>query len=330
MFTAMDEDGFGIYDITDPDAPQQIGHFNTTQFGSGQFNGNARAVTIKDNYAFVAISYAGLIVLDISDKTNPQLVKRFSEYGGHGLYRNGNDLYVSEFVLGKYIVDISDPINSSIIADPEEFEIPGGLFVQDNYAYIADTTLYVYDISDKSNPIEISSTHTNARGYIFVLDNQAYIFSSDKDSVFIYDVTDPGKPVPVESASLTIDGRIIITADYIYTSARNAGVKIYKNEILTTSIETQASAPSSFSLSQNYPNPFNQSTSINYSIPSHSFVSLKISDIQGNVIKTLINESQSAGTYSINFDASGLAPGFYFFRLQSGNFSQIRKAILIK
>jgi hypothetical protein len=330
LFAAMSKDGFGIFDITDPEAPQQIGHYNTAQFGSGQFIGDARGVSIKDNYAFVAISYAGLIVLEISDKTKPQLVAHLTEHGGHGMERYGDYLYVSKFVYGRYIVDISDPSNSRIIADPEEFDIPGGLFVRDNFAYIADTTLHVFDVSDKSNPVAISSTATDARGNIFVLDNTAYIASRDKDSVFIYDVTNPHSPVPVDSVKLNIDGPAIVTEDYIYTIARHAGVKIYKNEIVPTVVENRESTPFSLSLSQNYPNPFNPSTTIQFEVPADGHVELAVFNMLGQQVAVLADRQFEAGSHRLQFDAAHLPNGVYIYRLRSNGENQFKKMILMK
>ena len=88
--------------------------------------------------------------------------------------------------------------------------------------------------------------------------------------------------------------------------------------------------PNNYELSQNYPNPFNPSTKINYSIPANSKVSLIVYDILGREIKTLVNEFQSAGRYSIEFNAKGLASGIYFYRLTSGQFSETQKLILLR
>lgn len=95
--------------------------------------------------------------------------------------------------------------------------------------------------------------------------------------------------------------------------------------------------PTEFTLLQNYPNPFNPSTKINFSIPNNEFVSLKVFDILGNEIATLINQEMSSGSYSFNFDASnlpngntGLSSGIYLYQLKAGNFSQTRKMNLIK
>ena len=85
-----------------------------------------------------------------------------------------------------------------------------------------------------------------------------------------------------------------------------------------------------FNMTQNYPNPFNPSTSITYQIPDKEFVTLIVYDILGRKVKTLINEKQEAGSYSVIFDASKLASGLYIAQLQSDKFSKTIKMNLVK
>jgi hypothetical protein len=87
---------------------------------------------------------------------------------------------------------------------------------------------------------------------------------------------------------------------------------------------------SSYKLSQNYPNPFNPSTIINYQLPITNFVSLKVYDVLGNRVATLVNDEKPAGNYSVNFNASNLSSGIYFYQLKANNFIQTKKMILIK
>jgi len=86
--------------------------------------------------------------------------------------------------------------------------------------------------------------------------------------------------------------------------------------------------PTGFLLAQNYPNPFNPSTYISYSIPESGPVILVVYDVLGKEIKILVNEFQEAGNYSIHFNANGLSNGIYFYKLHSGNHSEIRKMVL--
>lgn len=95
-------------------------------------------------------------------------------------------------------------------------------------------------------------------------------------------------------------------------------------------IEVDARIPSKFALNQNYPNPFNPTTTINYEVAKDSRVTIKVYDVIGNEVATLVNEIKPAGTYDVVFDASNLGNGVYFYKLQAGNFTAVKKLILLK
>jgi len=88
--------------------------------------------------------------------------------------------------------------------------------------------------------------------------------------------------------------------------------------------------PTKFEISQNYPNPFNPTTSIQFRIPENSFVSLKIYNVLGKEIATLLNEQKNSGSYEVNFDATNLTSGIYFYRIEANSFVKTKKMILIK
>ncbi len=88
--------------------------------------------------------------------------------------------------------------------------------------------------------------------------------------------------------------------------------------------------PASYSLGQNYPNPFNPSTTIDYSLAEHGSITIKVYNLIGKEMATLVNEEKPAGNYSVKFDASSLSSGVYFYTMKSGNFTQTRKFILMK
>jgi hypothetical protein len=94
--------------------------------------------------------------------------------------------------------------------------------------------------------------------------------------------------------------------------------------------EAPASVITSYALSQNYPNPFNPSTTISYKIPKSGFVSLFVYDALGREVQTLVNEEKTQGKYSVEFKASNLPSGVYFYTLRAGEFISIRKMIVVK
>lgn len=88
--------------------------------------------------------------------------------------------------------------------------------------------------------------------------------------------------------------------------------------------------PDKFSLDQNYPNPFNPTTTIKYDLPRASHVSLSVYDVLGREIVTLLNEEKSPGTYTIQWDATGVSSGVYFYRLRAGDFVRTRRMLILK
>ena len=95
-------------------------------------------------------------------------------------------------------------------------------------------------------------------------------------------------------------------------------------------VENEGNLPLEFSLEQNYPNPFNPSTIIKFSIPEQSRVTLKIYDVLGREVRTLVNEVRNAGSHQVNFDASGLASGLYIYTINTDNFTSSKKMMLLK
>jgi hypothetical protein len=94
--------------------------------------------------------------------------------------------------------------------------------------------------------------------------------------------------------------------------------------------QISSDVPDNFALHQNYPNPFNPSTIINYQLAMSSYVNLKIFDITGKEVKVLVNTKQEAGTYEVEFNAENLPSGVYFYKLITDNFSDTKRALLLK
>jgi hypothetical protein len=100
--------------------------------------------------------------------------------------------------------------------------------------------------------------------------------------------------------------------------------------ILTNAGSNESKIPKVFKLYNNYPNPFNPATKIKFDLPSNCNVKLKIFDITGKEVANLINEELKAGTYEYQFNAVNLSSGVYFYRIETGNFSDIKRMMLIK
>ncbi|MBM4158860.1 MAG: T9SS type A sorting domain-containing protein [Ignavibacteria bacterium] len=101
-----------------------------------------------------------------------------------------------------------------------------------------------------------------------------------------------------------------------------------KSQVVSDNVKVEE--PEEYILNQNYPNPFNPTTKINFALPKQGFVTMKVYDILGRVVRTLVNEYKNAGNYITEFDGTNLSSGVYFYKLTADNFSNVKKMILIK
>ena len=121
------------------------------------------------------------------------------------------------------------------------------------------------------------------------------------------------------------------TSLYISTYFNNQIWQLLNNIICSqTEVKNETVNPAGFNLQQNYPNPFNPETIINYQLTINNFVSLKVYDVLGREIATLVNEEKPAGSYEVSFNGSRLPSGVYFVRMTAGEFSSVIKMSLVK
>jgi len=129
---------------------------------------------------------------------------------------------------------------------------------------------------------------------------------------------------------------IRIRFNYISDSGQPGDGFFFDNfKVLNYSITTGVSqigteVPERFSLKQNYPNPFNPATKINYDLPKAGFVTMKVYDVTGKIVANLLSQNQNAGRYSIDFIANDFPSGTYFYKLESGDFNEVKRMILVK
>ncbi len=290
---------------------------------------------IIGNYAYLAAGSSGLLILDISNLQNISLAGYYElpavSYA-HSLRVINNKAYMafSEFK----IINVSDVYNPALLVS---YDTPGeayGMYLKDNYAYIADGEegLRIIDISNESTPNEIgyyTADSMFSSSFLDVIVDGNYAYVADWWlGVRIIDVSDPSTPTEVGFYKIFDTDVISVDGNIIYANGRD-GFYILQNDLLTT-VEENEKVPLEFLLSQNYPNPFNPSTKIKYSIPYSSKVVIKIFNILGREIETLVNEEKSVGTYEINWNASTLSSGVYLYRIQAGDFAQTKKIILLK
>ncbi len=134
------------------------------------------------------------------------------------------------------------------------------------------------------------------------------------------------------SFCMSLDGfNNVFTSGYVMRSASGFyDIATIKYSQVVSIAPVSSEIPNSYSLSQNYPNPFNPVTSISFNIPVEEHVKLTIYDILGNEISVSVNESLAAGTYNVEFGSAELPSGVYFYKLSSGQFTDVKKMILVK
>jgi uncharacterized delta-60 repeat protein len=134
------------------------------------------------------------------------------------------------------------------------------------------------------------------------------------------------------TSAIQNDGKIVVAGKSENGSNYSVFTTVRYLDDASTDIDEENSGeiPTEYFLSQNYPNPFNPTTNFEYRIADFGFVSLKVFDVLGKEVATLVNGEKPAGSYKIAFDASGLSSGVYFYKLQSGNFVESKKMILLR
>ena len=158
-----------------------------------------------------------------------------------------------------------------------------------------------------------------------------YKHSLDNGTTWLDDVRLTNANANSWNPSIAVSNSIL---HVVWTDYRDGNTEIYYKRNPTGNVtgieDTEFQIPTKFSLMQNYPNPFNSSSTIKYSIPKSSQVTLKIFNTLGEEIETLVNEEKPVGTYKVNWNAVNLPNGVYFYQLKAGDFIQTKKMILLK
>ncbi|MBT8380599.1 MAG: VCBS repeat-containing protein [Ignavibacteria bacterium] len=244
-------------------------------------------------------------------------VSAHNNFNGHNSLRVhfglGNassiDSVVFEFPSGQTKILITPAINTvhSVVED-----IPAG-YLKANFK--ADIISGEEPLTVQFSDLSISDLNNPTASWEWDFDNDGTIDATDQNPSYVYTQTG------IYSVSLIVsngsDADTLIRTDYVSVSS-------------VASVEGENQLPTEFNLYQNYPNPFNPSTLIKYSIPSESFVTLKVYNVLGTEVATLVNEKKTPGFYELNFGGEKLPSGVYVYRIETGSFTSSKKMLLIK
>ena len=302
---------FGLYNISDPLNPEFL---NNLEF---QYSCEWFRIQVYNNIIFFLgkevypQSVWNFLIIDVSDPSSPVILLEQL----NSLIRN---FIVSEQLLvtmeagsnpGIYTYDISNP---SIPEELGYYESNGWILgIENDYCYytpgiIPANKIVMLDISDPSDIV-----------------NSGYYFSADFNFVPAW-------------TGLTLSGHTKISGSRIYHANGTNRVYLLKNDLITA-VEKSEMYFASFNLQQNFPNPFNPTTKIKFTISDLPagrqglrFTILKVYDVLGKEVATLVNEEKPIGEYEVEFNGTGLPSGIYFYQLRAGNYVGIKKMIFLK
>lgn len=330
-YIADGNSGLRIIDITVPDDPKEIGFIDTP--------GAAANVTIQGHFAYVSDGATGLRIIDITNPANPNEV---------GFYDSpakvtasailGQIAYITDYTAGFRIIDIS---NLSAPVEVGVFDTPGvasDLTIADNYAYIADggKGLRILDITDPKNIKEVGFFDT--AGYAACIRKEgSYVYIADGNYglriIDVSEVTNP-KEVGYYDSPGTVSG-LDIVGSLIYLADGSTPLKIILNDLITNVTHKNIEKQEDFMLVQNYPNPFNPTTTIAFSVPQTEKVTLKVYNLMGKEIKTLVDRSMVQGRHLVQWDGTDklgnkVTSGTYLYLLRIGHQQLSKKMVFLK
>ena len=333
-----------IYDAVDPYDLQVLKTYNL-----GHTNGKP---FILGNYLYCLLSDR-LVIIDVSDSQNPQQTGELPNGGNDIFVKEGSVTVYAASDQGLHIIDATDPQSPSLIETVVTYGEAACVWVDGSTAYVGSNTqsgsddIFViesFDISDPENPSLIARTSPEpgfARD-IEVRNDYAYTAISKHSGLYIY-----------KSAQLIPDLRWEGSASLVslYTP-KTIGKSMDDNDNTTTATtsddsdggntndhdtngtmvlrDTDGIQPEAFQLSQNYPNPFNPETSIRFSVKESCQVLLRVYDILGRDVMTLVDKQHQPGFYQVTFDARNLPTGLYFYRIEMKDFNEVKKMLLLE
>jgi len=245
---------------------------------------------------------------------------------GRAFVTNGNSLSNS--------VSVINTATNNVIATISVPNQPFGVAISANCAYVSN---YVDSPNGTVEVIDISSNTIIAsipvgRDAIGVAAISGYVFvaNSSSNTVSVIDVTSNTVVTTINVGNGPDGIAVDQTTNKVYVTNQNDKTISIIGRSVTSVKQISQLMPDHFALSQNYPNPMNPSTTISFNLPVKSFVSLKVFDMLGREVASIISQELPAGTYARQWNAGKMSSGVYFYRLQAGSFTQTKRLVLLK
>lgn len=341
-----------ILSIKNPRHPYLVGTYSnsTGEFAAGE-------MIIRDTLAYITDYSSGLWILNIKNPAQPKYVGHYkspiNEAFTFGLKVSGNYAYVAAFKAGLLIIDISDPTKPKLAANSKGLDDAIDVDVYENYAYVTagffslKRGLRIINISDPRNPIEekffdfpdiVPPQGTPKPVYYGIKVKWPYAYiGANWAGLRIVDISNPLLPKEAGYYHTNSYARsVYLSGGYIFVADEFDGLYILRSTLPTNvDNKNEDQIPSKFFLSQNFPNPFNPETNFNYHLPNPVNVSLKIYNILGQEIRTLVNQFQQAGTYAVRWDGKdnygkAVSSGVYLYSINAGLINVTKKMMVVR
>ena len=348
-YIATGEEGLRILNISDPEDPFEVGCYDSS---------DVYDVAVVDDFAYLTGQSTYFSVLDISDPTEPALIDTCWVTFRNQLWNvaaAGNHLYLTDSWWSDWNIEGGN-LNVYDISTPDEPELVGRLetehflktvVVEDNIAYVyylegigcqgpESAGILVVDVSEPSDPqllaeyeLEYANSWTNEVDDLVIAGDRLIVANSLKGLHFI-DISNPEDPFESEyiltpgiAAGVAVFDHYTCVADY-----SNFGIYDCSGHFSVPYDEPDA--PEFHTLLTAYPNPFNAIAIIKYQLPVRSTVSMKVFDLNGREVATLINGTVEAGHHQAVWNGRSAPSGIYICRIEGGSFKQTLKMTLIK
>lgn len=319
----------------------------------------AHTISIEGSFLYLnggnASSNGGISIIDISNPIEPVRLGSYTSRYVHDSFIRGDTIYAATMFSNRFTIINASNKNSPTVysefSNLPNYSLTHNTWVTDDRRFMLTTdegqsppgALKIWNIENLSNiqfVVQWRPPGNSVVHNVVIKDTLAYV-SHYEEGIRVLNISNPEQPQEIAyydtyPASNTNNYRgnwgnyPFFASGKIISSDMQTGLYVTKIGEEKTSITSNNEIVSDYYLSQNYPNPFNPVTRINFAIPKQGFVSLKLYDVAGREVKTLVNKALSAGSYNYELDMNDFTSGVYFYELTSGEFRDVKRLVLIK
>ena len=320
-----------IADISDPENPSEVGRIQVKDPVINPVR--PLWLVVSESISFFNQRGKQVKLVDITNPQLPQIINSIeTSYYPWGMSLSDDYIFIAERDSGIIIYDVSQPFNTPLAVSRINAGLIVGINIENNLLFGSTSSgLIIFNIADIFNPLQLSQLNTPTGDFVDFAFSHDFLYMAFQNNLEVIDISDSQNPRVVGYRRDYPSTGPAAKDDLIYSCNGVIGLTILRNDLITSikADKLRMTIRDSY-LYQNFPNPFNEQTIISYEIPHTSNVQLKIYNILGEKVRTLVNGKQEEGFYDIVFNARELGTGVYFYTLQTDNIRVVRSAFLIK